>query len=233
MIYCISDIHGDYAKFLKLLQKINFDDADVLYVLGDVCDRGSEPMQVLLKMMAHDNIIPLCGNHDFMAMRCLRLLSKELTESFLETMDEERIQFLSVWFENGGKSTMDNFRQLSQAQRIEVLDYLGEFELYAELQIHGQDYLLVHAGLGEFSKEKLLEDYTLDQLIDVRLDYTQEYFADKILVTGHTPTQLIANHPNPGYIYQANHHIAIDCGCGFGGRLAAICLDTGEEFYVE
>lgn len=26
--------------------------------------------------------------------------------------------------------------------------------------------------------------------------------------------------------------IAIDCGaCYLGGRLAAICLDTGEEFY--
>ena len=37
-----------------------------------------------------------------------------------------------------------------------------------------------------------------------------------------------------GYIYRKNNHIAIDCGACFpGGRLAAICLDTGEEFYSE
>lgn len=36
-----------------------------------------------------------------------------------------------------------------------------------------------------------------------------------------------------GFIYKGNNHIAIDCGCSIpGGRLAAICLDTMEEYYV-
>lgn len=52
------------------------------------------------------------------------------------------------------------------------------------------------------------------------------------MVTGHTPTQTIEGNPNPGFIYRYNNHIAIDCGAYYpGGRLAAICLDTGEEFY--
>ena len=56
---------------------------------------------------------------------------------------------------------------------------------------------------------------------------------DTYVVTGHTPTQHIAGNPKPGYIYRKNNHIAIDCGASLpGGRLAAICLDTGEEFYV-
>lgn len=48
----------------------------------------------------------------------------------------------------------------------------------------------------------------------------------------YTPTQSIEVNPNPGYIYRANNHIALDC-CAFykKGRLAAICLETGEEFY--
>lgn len=42
----------------------------------------------------------------------------------------------------------------------------------------------------------------------------------------------IEGNPNPGFIYRYNNHIAIDCGAYYpGGRLAAICLDTGEEFY--
>ena len=55
---------------------------------------------------------------------------------------------------------------------------------------------------------------------------------DKIVITGHTPTQKIPNNDNPGYIYKINNHIALDCGaCSGSGRLAGICLETGEEFY--
>ena len=33
-------------------------------------------------------------------------------------------------------------------------------------------------------------------------------------------------------VYKHNNHIAIDCGSSkHDGRLAAICLDTGKEFY--
>lgn len=51
-------------------------------------------------------------------------------------------------------------------------------------------------------------------------------------MTGHTPTQVIKGNSRPGFIYQKNHHIAIDCGCVFGGKLACLCLETMEEFYV-
>lgn len=42
MRYIISDIHGCYAEYRELLEKICFSDADELYVLGDAMDRGSE-----------------------------------------------------------------------------------------------------------------------------------------------------------------------------------------------
>ncbi|WP_022779934.1 hypothetical protein [Butyrivibrio sp. AE3009] len=79
-----------------------------------------------------------------------------------------------------------------------------------------------------------MEDYSLHDLIWERADYNTQYFNDKFVVTGHTPTQLIEENPNPGYIYKNNNHIAIDCGAHFPcGRLAAICLDTLEEYYVQ
>lgn len=37
--YVISDIHGEYELFIKLLEKIRFTSADTLYVLGDVIDQ--------------------------------------------------------------------------------------------------------------------------------------------------------------------------------------------------
>ena len=51
MIYVMSDIHGEYDKYIKMLELINFSNADELYVLGDIVDRGKEPVKVLLDMI--------------------------------------------------------------------------------------------------------------------------------------------------------------------------------------
>ena len=34
-------------------------------------------------------------------------------------------------------------------------------------------------------------------------------------------------------IFEENGHLAIDCGCIYGLKLAAYCLDTQEAFYVD
>ena len=41
MIYAMSDLHGEYEKFLAMLEKIQFQDSDTLYLLGDL--GGSRP----------------------------------------------------------------------------------------------------------------------------------------------------------------------------------------------
>ena len=63
MHYVMSDLHGCYEEYLELLRKIRFSDEDVLYVLGDVIDRGPEPVTLLQDMMMRSNVIPLIGNH--------------------------------------------------------------------------------------------------------------------------------------------------------------------------
>ena len=79
---------------------------------------------------------------------------------------------------------------------------------------------------------KDIEDYSLKDIIWDRAEYEKKYYDDKIVITGHTPTQMIEGNPNPGYIYKKNTHMAIDCGAYLDdGRLAAVCLETGEEFY--
>ena len=233
MTYCVSDIHGDYGKYKRLLQEIKFSDDDLLIVLGDTLDRGNHFSSILLDMMQHENIIHLVGNHDFVGAICLNQLSKEITKESLENLDATILNVILEWLNDGGDATMKDFSRLSQEQRDDILDYLNDFELYKEIYAGGKHYILTHAGLGNFSPQKRLEDYSLEDLAFSRTDYSKALFRDKILVTGHTPTALIPENPKPGYIYRGNHHIAIDCGCGFGGRLGAICLDTGEEFYVE
>ena len=66
MIYVTSDIHGCYDKFLKLLEEIKFSENDILYILGDIIDRGDKSIEMIKYVMKHNNIIMLLGNHESM-----------------------------------------------------------------------------------------------------------------------------------------------------------------------
>ena len=85
--YVISDIHGQYDLFIDILNKINLKDSDTLYVLGDVLDRGDNPIKVLLKLMEMPNAVCIVGNHELMAVECLTFLRKEVTDRSLEELD--------------------------------------------------------------------------------------------------------------------------------------------------
>ena len=231
--YVTADIHGQYDMFMELLEKINLKDEDVLYVLGDVLDRGPHPIKVLEKLMEMPNVICLVGNHELMALDCLEFLMKEITEESIGELDAETTGNLLNWIQNGSESTIREFRELDSDERLEVIDFIREFSLYEEVSAGGKDFLLVHAGLGNYYPGKDIDEYSLKELVWDRAEYDIQYYPDKYVVTGHTPTQGILENPKPGYIFNQNHHIAIDCGSFIpGGRLAALCLETMEEFYV-
>lgn len=235
MIYVVSDIHGCYEQYQKLLKAIKFTDKDDLYVLGDVVDRGPEPMKVLQDMMLRHNVYPVLGNHEYMAMKVLRKLNVEISPDNVGThLSSEDLMNFTYWAQDGGDTTAADFRKLSAEEKEDILEYLEEFALYDEVVVKGKRYVMVHADLHDFSEEKELDDYDLTDLILHRADYDKRYFKDEntFLITGHTPTFLINEDQSP-CVYQKNGHIAIDCGCFYGERLAAYCIDTGKVTYVE
>lgn len=234
MIYVTSDIHGDFVRYQRLLETINLTAKDALIILGDVVDRGDQSMEILLDVMKRENFFMIVGNHEQIALACLRTLHQEITEESIDDVEENSIEMLTEWLYGlGGQGTLDGFAKLSADDKVAVLDFLDTLPLYEEFKVNGQEFLLVHGGLGNFAPDKDIEDYTEDELIWERIDCSKQYFPDKIVVTGHTPTANIAENPKPNFIYHGNNHIAIDCGCGFeNGQLACICLNTMEEFYV-
>lgn len=235
MVYCVSDIHGNYEGYMKLLEKINLSDQDILYVLGDVVDRGKGGIKILQDMMMHHNIIPIIGNHEYMAINCLKFLNQEITEESIDNIEEGMIQGLLEWQNVGGQATIDEFHKLNTEEKQDIIEYLEEFSSYEEVTVNGKKYVLVHAGLCNFTPDRPLENYHISELIFKVPDYERVYFPDKYLVTGHLPTRCIEGNNGEDKIYRVNNHIAIDCGSGCvseGGRLGCICFDTGEEFYV-
>lgn len=231
--FIISDIHGQYDAYMKMLEKIDFSEEDTLYVLGDILDRGPRPISIVLDLMDRPNVVCLAGNHEYMALACLRFLMKEVTEENLEQLDPDIVLDILNWQHNGSDTTLAEFRKLDKEQQEAVVSFMEDFELYEEIHMNGKDYILVHAGLGNFRRNKKLWEYSIEELVWERPNYGKAYFSDKYVIAGHTPTQVIKSNPNPGYIFHKNNHIVIDCGAGFGERLACLCLDTMEEFYVE
>ena len=156
--YVISDIHGQYDKFIAMLDAINLRDSDTLYVLGDILDRGPHPIKVILKLMEMPNAICLVGNHEYMAAECLSFLVREVTDRSLDELDYKTLDNLVTWQYNGAKTTIDEFRALSAEMQAEVIDFIKDMSIYEELTVGGKEYLLVHAGLGDFEPAKDILD---------------------------------------------------------------------------
>ena len=71
MTYAMSDIHGCFREYREALDKIAFSDDDLLYILGDLVDRGPDAASVLEDVMSRDNVRVLAGNHEYMGLRVL------------------------------------------------------------------------------------------------------------------------------------------------------------------
>ena len=128
--YVISDIHGEYERFMELLEEIELKDTDTLYILGDILDRGEHPIKVVLKLMEMPNAFCIVGNHEVMALECLRFLCQEITDLAIEEVDAELVDNLVRWKYNGGDATIREFRALDPEMREEVLNSLEDFSLY-------------------------------------------------------------------------------------------------------
>lgn len=232
LIYVISDIHGCYTRYIRMLKKIKFSDDDTLYVLGDVVDRGEEPVKILQDMAARDNVIYLKGNHEAMASYVLEKLNEEITEDNAENqLDDKFLQVFLTWQYNGCQTTMEQFQMLEKEERADLLDYMADTQLYASVDVGEKTFILVHAGLGNFDPSKKLKDYSPDELISQRPDFNKKLFEDSSIyvVCGHTPTLAITGKAK---IFHSQNNILVDCGAVFGGKLACLCLDTMQEYYV-
>ena len=78
--YVMSDVHGNYYAYIKMLKKIDFKNSDMLYILGDILDRGPNPIKIILDLMKRPNVEVIAGNHCVMACECFPFLLQEITE---------------------------------------------------------------------------------------------------------------------------------------------------------
>ena len=257
--YVFSDVHGHFRPLDRLLERVSPSSDDRIYMLGDMIDRGPEPIEVV--KCCHDlpNTTVLMGNHE------------DLMLSYY--IDPRNPTNQINWEINGAASTQQGFRALPADERVELATWMFTLPIYAQVEVADQRYLLVHAGIdpvripaheGPWSEadiDELILDQRRDDLVWIRDDFwgaptglVNDRGEGVIVIAGHTPTRYLdymADLPdrasmNADGICQMVRVGAcadtggvadrwdIDCGCagGYGfGQLLMLRLDDGEEFY--
>lgn len=143
-IYCIGDIQGCDSALQRLLSTIDFSPSrDIVYLLGDLVNRGPDSAAVLRRCMAYEDAIrPLLGNHDLHLLAAAHGARKP--------------------------SRQDTLRQVLEAPDSQsLLGWLRKQPLVRTHQHADQQLLMVHAGvLPSWSPEEVL---TLAQEVQTML----------------------------------------------------------------
>ena len=153
MVYAMSDLHGCYDLYIKMLEKIKFSDEDTLYILGDVTDRGEDGIKILQDMMKRKNVIPILGNHDYTALRMFKMIyNKEESDGL--------ILGRTMWKLIGGAPTNDTFMELSEAEQLEIINYISQFTIFKDISVDGNKFWLSHTIP---QKDRMLHDCNLER----------------------------------------------------------------------
>jgi serine/threonine protein phosphatase 1 len=206
--FVIGDIHGAYKALLQVLQRANFDyTSDHLIALGDVADGWPETKQCIDGLLQITNLTYLLGNHDFWT---------------LEWMETGIIG--EVWYEQGGKATVESYVEGIPDAHI---TFLKSASLYFELD----GKVFVHAGikpglpLSQNSPQTLLWDRHLaaSALRILHDNKTEKLTAFDEIYIGHTPI-------SGGKPLKAAEVWLMDTGAGWSGVLSMMDIETKEIF---
>ncbi len=164
--WVISDIHGCYLTYKSLLEQINLQQDDQLFLLGDYINKGPSSLEVLNEIISSgDNIFPLIGNHD---KKYLDYLSEPS-----ENKKKELIQLNAA-----------ALIELDENSRNSVALFLKSLPYY---YVSGE-FILVHAGFN-FTLDDVFQDQEAMILIK-QFNYDPDKVFGKRIIHGHFPKGL-------------------------------------------
>lgn len=241
----IGDIHARYERLRGALEKASFSpEKDILYSVGDFCDRGDKPVQTLEYLMdLGDSFRPVLGNHD----------------AWLESALITGVADPNWTDNNGGAVTEKAVFSMPEDWRERLKQWLSGIPLIRVME----DDIIVHggipAGLGEDMVTRIAKldrpvplfrmlwnGETRDELI--LMDFMERFYWDRDYIlsamahehgnipnqkpfdTGKTiwigHSQLVSGKP---FHSEAYHLWAIDTGAGSGrGPITVMDMDTKE-----
>ena len=231
MTYVLSDIHGNLQRFESIMEQINLQPLDSLYILGDVVDRFPDGIKILRRIMKMPNVKMLLGNHEHMMLNAIGDYFDVQSHKYMG--DRE----LRLWYRNGGQVTHEYLKHIRKDLRAEVFAYLRQLPLNLDVEVNGIKYKLVHGSPVEnymtsyyySSKYSTIAEFAVWERWNETMPVPDGY----VMIFGHTPT-IHFNPDEPWSIWSCGEAIGIDCGSGYAdGRLCCLRLDDMTVFYSE
>lgn len=230
MTYFISDVHGEYDLFLKLLDKISFSASDKMYVLGDMTGKGVRSIELVDFIRRASNIKAILGNHEYDFLKYYHsLMQVAVTPADIDYVFEKLRKYFS-----GDRAELS----------WDTVDCIDTLPFYVETD----DFLCVHAGAEADKNGKILP--LKDQLPEFMVysrEFKEDYYAldaeNKTVLFGHTPCSYNNSEckfiktpkkgiSNPKKLTDYSK-IRLDCGVFITGSLGALRLEDMSEFYVD
>lgn len=207
----IGDVHGHYLGLNTLLESLSPGQADEIYFLGDLVDRGPNSSSVV-ELVKNQGYYCILGNHEDMMLRALANVSDQSN--------------LLAWSSCGGEETLSSYR--SNTQLEEHLAWMANLPLYLDLG----DIWLVHAGVDPNLPLDLQSHY---QFCWVRREFhawPEPYFPDKLIIVGHTITFTLPG-ITPGQVAAGAGWLDIDTGAYHRRSGWLTALDWTEQLVYQ
>lgn len=229
MNYVISDVHGEYNLFIKLLRLIDFGDDDRMIICGDLIDKGEASKKLLDFVQQHSNITLIVGNHEHDFLEYCDSVMKGLGDHF----DSDKVLTrLNSYYVNA-----------NDLYQWDDIDYLESCKYYYE----NDDCICVHAGvlLNENNEIMPLGVTPIEYFVYDRSFKEKNVIpkSDKCVFFGHTPSQYLYGESRI-ILYKREgcqepksvrdcYKVNLDCGTYLSGRLGCLRVDDMKQFYVE
>lgn len=210
----ISDIHGDLQLLKQLLEKVSFAQYDALFIVGDLCEKGPNSLEVVryLKQlqMDHPAVFVIKGNGDILIEHVWKGndavfdYMKEQSFSLLHDLLREKNARLAEF------PTIEHLQSFYKTHFKDELDWLTNLPEAFETE----DYIFIHAGIEDRTD---WEETSYAHALTVPSFYEQGHQATKKVIVGHWP---VSNYRSIS-VYEANPLI--------DPSKRIICIDGGNQ----
>lgn len=224
MTYIISDIHGEYDLFCRLMEKAGFSDGDTLISCGDMIEKGKNSIRLVRLLFSVKNAVLLAGNHEYDFLKYYWTLMRQ-TEDYDLVLGKLRAYFP----DDGGLLDWET------VDRVEALPYFLETD----------GYICVHAGapLDRNGHILPLKDASPEQLVYDRIFKDPAVLPEegKCVFFGHTPTVNLGFPPRIKCYLRAGrsgnavadyYKVHLDMGTWRSGVLGCFRVEDCRRFHV-
>jgi protein phosphatase len=234
-VVAVSDIHGSYDVLKKLLEKISFSSDDILVLVGDVLEKGSqnlETLRFLVNLSKTHLIYKVAGNVDILYEDIFETFTRENGETLLSyLMREDRRQGLlhqmsrEIGFPISENMDLDVWRKALLEHFPRELEFLRGWPHILE----SEKLIFVHGGLtsGNLEEQQAWKCRKNDFFMSQGLSFAKMVVVGHFPVTIYMPDGLLNQNP---VINRRLNICSIDGGMVVKsfGQLNALMISDGD-----